>query len=257
MSRITPDSEALRHQLDDHGGIEQGIVGWPDGKPHYDLGTEENGGITLVKVKLIRGVQGDGIELLCGISEPLWYIPAAGSIVHVSMPAGLWRVPGNAMIVAIRGKSPTAQFGTGSKQDAVIDFGPDRRAVIRAGQGVVIQDYENRYLAVGPKTGIKAGDPDGSGFVIKDEKIFLYAADGTDAIATLELSENKIFGMCKPSGGGDSSGFKFNGGKCTVMCTEYSNLAGSGVLGGTATPLSGIQYGPGIGVPSTTWKVAT
>jgi hypothetical protein len=156
MSRAPIDREAVPDRLEECGGIEQGIVGWGDGKPHFDLGDDSNGNVTLVKVKLIRGVHGDGIELLCGISEPFWYIPAEGSVVHVSLPAGLWRAPGNTMITAILGKSPTKQFGTGNAQDAVLDFGPDRRVVIKAGKGVVMSDYQNRYIAVGPETGITA-----------------------------------------------------------------------------------------------------
>lgn len=251
------DREAVPDRLEECGGIEQGIVGWGDGKPHFDLGDDSNGNVTLVKVKLIRGVHGDGIELLCGISEPFWYIPAEGSVVHVSLPAGLWRAPGNTMITAILGKSPTKQFGTGNAQDAVIDFGPDRRVVIKAGKGVVMSDYENRYIAVGPETGIKAGDPDASGFTIKASKITFYAAKSKSVVCSLELSEDKIFAMCKQVSGGPSSGFKFKGGTATVMCQSYANTAASGMLGGTASPASGIQYGPGIGIPSTSWKCAS
>lgn len=256
MNRVTADRTAIPDGVEDSGGIEQGIVGWGDGKPHYVLGADSNGGITLVKVKLIRGIPGDGIELQCSISEPFWYIPAEGAVVHVSMPAGLWRVPGNTMIVAIRGKSPDAQFGTGKAQDAVLDFGPDRRVVIKAGKGVVMSDYQNRYFAVGPSTGIKCGDPDGSGFLIKDSKVCFYAAVNGDAVASFELSENKLFAMCKPSGGGDSSGFKFSNGNCSVLCQKYSNSASSGALGGMASPVSGVQYGPYPGIPSNSWKVA-
>lgn len=260
--RRTPDRTLLRDTgRRDPGGIYDGTVGWEDGEDHFDIGDD---GVTLVKVTLHKGRMPDtddaknsprakGTRVLTRISAPLYNIPPDGAEVHVSMPAGRLLDPGAGAIIAQLSASPDIQF-SGTK--AKLDFGPDVDVVLKA-RSVTITDYENRFISVSPTTGIKAGDKDGSGFCLKSSKWLIYAAVSKTAVCALELSENKIFATCKPHSGGDSSGFKFSGGNCTVMCQQYTNTAGGGCLGGTASPVSGIQYGPGFGIPSTSWKVAT
>ena len=256
-----PSEAELRRDPPDQGGIYDGTVGWADGSAHFDI--DEESGITLVKVTLFKGRNPDtdgavsdglahGREILCRIGAPLFNIPPKGAQVMVAMAADRGLTPGAGVIFSIPIKSPGTQF---SDSRAKMDFGEETDLVIKA-RSVTLSDYEDRFLTLGPTFGIKAGDSTGSGLHIKNSKLRFYAAVNKTGVCSLELSENKIFSMCTSSGGGQSSGFKFNGGNCTVYCQQYANTAASGMLGGTASPLSGIQYGPGLGLPSLSWKVA-
>lgn len=263
-----PSDAALRGATKDQGGIYDGTVGWNDGSAHFDL--DADSGVTLVRVTLFKGRNPDqdqdpitdklahGHEILCRIGAPLYFVPPKGSQVMVAMAADRGLTPGAGVIFSMPIASPGTQF---NDKKAKMDFGPDVELVIKAGS-VTLSDYEDRFYTLGPKFGIKCGDRTGSGFHIKDSKLLLYASvtkgDGSKGgVCSLEMSENKLFGLCNPAEGGTPSGFKFALGSCHVYCKEYSNNAASGQLGGTASPISGIQYGPGIGVPSMSWKVSS
>jgi hypothetical protein len=252
---------ALGQPVIDQGGIYDGTVGWQDGQAHYDI--DPDSGVTLVRVTLFKGrnpgqdgpvtdALAHGHQILCRIGAPLSNIPPLNAQVMVAMAADRMLTPGGGVIFAMPIKSPGTQFAA---DKAKLDFGPDYDLVIKA-RSVTLTDYENRFLTVGPTYGIKCGDVTGSGLCIKDSKLLFYAAVDKTGVCSLELSENKVFAMCTASSGGQSSGFKFSGGNCTVYCQQYANTASSGMLGGTASPVSGVQYGPGFGIPSTSWKVA-
>jgi hypothetical protein len=244
----------------DDWGIFDGTVGWQDGSDHYDIGDD---GVVLVKVTLFHGYNAEqageelpddgrahGAQILCRIANPANRIPPDGTQVHVSVPRGRLQIPGGGVIMLEVGAAADHQF---SAEKTKLNF-PGQHLVIKA-LSLTLTDEADRYFYVGPK-GVKVGDADGSGAQLLNGKWMFYACVDGEAVAVLELSENKIMATCKSAGGAQAAGFKFNAGKCTVLCDDYANTAGSGVLGGTASPVSGIQYGPGMGVPSTSWKVA-
>jgi hypothetical protein len=256
-------------RLPDTGSIEMGTVGWDDGGKHYEL--DPDSGVTLIKVTLFRGRDPDaegqkkdkrarGQQIKCQISGPLLYIPADGTMVHVSMPAGYWQVPGAGMITAVAVKAPAVQFGTNDGKDAVLDFGPDRRVIIKAGKGVILSDYENRYLAVSPQTGIKCGDAHANGFALKNDKwLFYTTADGemntcfqlAKSAIKLLINDGKTCGVVMKDGKWQGCGDKFE-----------ANFAGGsfGKFAGPETPAThGIAYsaaGP-ANATATSWIVSS
>jgi hypothetical protein len=195
----------------DNGSIEEGTVGWGDDGPHYELDTTT--GVTLVKVTLFRGRDPDadgekpdkrarGHKILARIGAPLFYIPADGAQVIVVLPAGHGHVPGGPVILTAVVPAPPVQFGTNDGKDVVLDFGEDRRVIIKAGRGVILSDYENRYVGVGPDIGFKIGDPDASGAHLKAGKWQLYAcAPDGDIKAMVQLMEGDTKINHKDGGG--------------------------------------------------------
>lgn len=260
MRRAT-EEEIFHDRPDDSGSIELGTVGWADGSEHYDL---EPGGLTLVKVTLFRGAvapaQGEtvdpararGRQILCRLSAPLWTIPDDGAQVTVAVPAGFGATPGAPMILGWHKDTPAQQFGTSSGKDAVLDFGPDRRLIIKAGT-VVLSDYENRYLVLSPETGVKVGDPDASGFCLKGSKWMFYASVGADAKTILELDGAGGGFRVADKSGGAPGGIEIKAGNWIGYGTKFNAMAAMVFWGPLPTALTPALYGsPGSPLASTT-----
>jgi len=244
------------------GGIEAGTVGWDDGADHYDTAEGE---VVLVKVTLFRGRNPDrdpdpkagragGLQILARVSAPMQTIPPDGAEVIVAIPAGFGLTPGAPVIVAQVAVAPPNQF---SATRAKLDFGPDVDVVIKA-RSVTITDYEDRYVTVGPRFGIKMGDAGANGMQLKDGKWQAWAADSTETARGFLLldgntGEVRLFGNDETGG---TQGIKCRNGKATIICKSFSCPADNGQLGYLATNVQGIEYGPTPGIPSTSWFVA-
>lgn len=249
--------------FDDAGGIYHGTVGWDDGQgKHFDM---KPGEITLVKVTLFVGrdpraeVPDDGLahgrQILASVAAPLFKIPAPGTVVHVSIPAGCWSVPGAGVIFAEVLKAPPNQF---SESTSKLDFGPDANLVIKAGQ-VAITDYENRYISVSPKGGIKMADADGTMVSILNKAIQVVVGNGAgeEATAIFELGAGKLRVALKD--GSKQAAMVLNPDQFAVTCKSFVAECSSGKLGaGPILPAQGIACtvaGP-ANVISTSWVVA-
>jgi len=242
------------------GGIELGTVGWNDGSEHFELGTEENDGHTLVKVTLFRGRRADeatkdkaraqGVQLLCRISAPLWFIPDDGAQVLVAIPAGFALTPGAPMIIGAPGRNPTKQFAKNAGKDVILDLGEDRRLILKAGRGVILTDYEDRYLGLSPEMGIKCGDADACGFALKAGKWLFYTAESGDATAALQLSKDAIK---INHNDGKVSALHMKGGDVKAIGANFYSYTAGTYLGALAVAANTALYGPpGAPVASTT-----
>ncbi len=271
LSGTTSDREVLGNP-EDTGQVELGTVGWVgDAKEEdiFELGTGSNDGVTLVKVQLFRG-RGDqdetednakpgqarGTQILARAMGPNWYIPARGSQVIVARPAG-FDGPGCWHILGVPGPNPATQVGGTSRgePDVILDFGPKRRVIIKA-HTVVLSDYNDRYFMVGPDGGIKAGDPDGSGYQLKSGTFIAYVAEGSPPTVKAQLGVTVAKGFMASHKDTKVSSIKLKDGQATIagggsIALEFAN----GKLGSGASPVAGVQYGPGFGVPSTSWFV--
>ncbi|HEU4729977.1 MAG TPA: hypothetical protein VFT22_18900 [Kofleriaceae bacterium] len=242
--------------------VEHGTIGWDGEDEHADLGTVSNDGTTLVKVQLFRGRDtsepvkdgvSQGHQILARIGGPIWYIPPKGTQCFVVFPGGFQDTPGIGLLVpAYPGKSPSIQF---SKTRAVLDFGPDMDVVIK-GKSVVLSDYNNRYFAVGPTTGIKCGDIDASGFCLKGGQWLMYVANAGNATAGLKLAATEASMMLND---GQTQGVTMSGGTVTVLGTTFSAKVAIGYLGKAPTVANTIVAGlptPGAQLASTSWYVS-
>lgn len=244
------------------GSIEAGTVGWDDGGAHFDTAASA---VVLVKVTLFRGRNPDvdpapepgragGLKILARISAPMNHIPADGTEVLVAIPAGFGATPGIAVIIAEPARAPANQF---SETRAKLDFGPDVDLVIKA-RSVTLTDYEDRYVTVGPRFGIKLGDAGANGMQLRNGKWQAWVADSSKTARGFLLldgnnGEVRLFGNDATAG---TQGMKCKGGKATLLCKSFSCPADNGQLGYFATNVQGIEYGPTPGVPSTSWFVA-
>jgi hypothetical protein len=244
------------------GGIEAGTVGWDDGSAHYDTAAGE---VVLVKVTLFRGRNPDrdpepkegragGTQILARVSAPMQTIPPDGAEVIVAVPAGFGLTPGAPVILAQVAVAPPNQF---SASRSKLDFGPDVDVVIKA-RSVTITDYEDRFITVGSRFGIKMGDAGANGAQLKGGKWSFWAADSSETARGFLLldgatGEVRLFGNHPTSG---TQGIKVNAGAMTLYCQSFSCLAANGMLGGNAVLVQGVQYGPYPGIPSTSWFVA-
>jgi hypothetical protein len=250
--RRATDDELFHDSPDDSGSIELGTVGWQDGADHYDA---EAGGLTLVKVTLFRGAappaEGEtpdperarGRQILARLSAPLWYVPADGAVVHVSIPAGFGAVPGGPMIIGVAANTPAQQFATNGGNDAILDFGPDRRVIIKAGGGVILSDYENRYVGVSPEIGFKIGDADASGACLKGGKWLFYGSIAADAKVVLELDANGGGIRLADKGGAAPAGLEIKGGNWIAYGTKFAASTAAVYLGSSPTNATPVLYG--------------
>jgi hypothetical protein len=227
--------------------VQIGTVGWDDRDDHFDAGTEDNDGHTLVYVTLYAGrTQGSpvlkgvaqGHKIICHIADGAFRIPPKGSRCYVIIPAGMEEVTGAGVIVAC--VSPSSSRDQFAADRVVLDYGDDVHVVIR-GKSVSLQDPDSRFLTVGtPRAG---GDPgiwlqaaDGSGGAIADGKVGFWASDGTDAQTILQMTTTEV--KCMKKDGGfwsvDTDGFMGFG-------TTASLKAAAVYLGSVPTPLTGVQ----------------
>ena len=185
MPDLPINESALQGHQEDRGGIELGVVGWPGDADHAAVSAEDLNGRTLVKVTLLRGATGydadvpdgeaRGTRIRCRVKGPDFYVPPKGTEVMVAIPAGFGLTDGAPVILACMGATPDIQY---SKTRAKFDYGPDIDVVFKA-RSVTISDYEDRFVAVGPDTGIMITDADGTMIQIKNKKIVILAPDAS------------------------------------------------------------------------------
>lgn len=259
LSRPSVDEGAYTPRPVDNGQIELAQVGHFGVDQHFDLGTADNGGVTMVRVTLYRGRDptvphdpdnAQGHEVLAFVSAPLWFIPPKGARVIVMRPAGY----GGWYITSVIGPNPSIQF---NDKRAILDFGPDMSVTIKA-KSVTLSDYHNRFAHIGPDGGFKVGDASGNGLQLKNNQWLMYTVKGSPATAVTTFKMNNADGVeimvkdakmaamaLTPSGQAQVAGEVFN-----AYCPQ--GYLGAGVAGG-GSPLTFI----GIGGPavSTTWKV--
>ena len=246
----------------DRGGIYDGTVGWEDGGDHFDI---DSSGVTLIKVTLFKGrnpttdppkdsARAKGTRILARISAPLYHVPPDGAEVHVSVPAGRMLDPGAPVIVAQPVPSPSTQFN-GTK--AKMDFGPDYDLVIKA-RSITLTDYEDRYLTLGPKYGLKIGDADANGCQLKNAQWLFYTTHSGTAATTFMLSRDN--GIALLHDDGVKTCMKMSGGEWMGVGNSFKAMFGAGYLGVAANPLppQAIAMGP-VGpanVVSASWYVS-
>jgi hypothetical protein len=235
---------------DDPLVFEPGTVGWGDGGRHFDV----EGGVTLVKVTLFRGRdptrplkagEAQGQRVLCRIGGGLFRIPKPGTGVMVGFPTWFSTMPGAGLIVSTVEPSPDMQF---SETRAKLELGPDVDLVIKA-RSITISDYADRFVHVGPDGGIQVQDADGTGVIIRDGAVAIFAAEGGAIKTLLQLSPNALEAM-------QASGnvFKLKGGNVTLLGNQCSLACACIALGVGASPATPAHYGPApvASMPSTT-----
>lgn len=259
---------------EDNGSIEMGTVGWDDGTDtHFD----DSGPVSLVKVTLFRGVDpgedesadptiARGHQILSRVLGPINFMPRPKTQVLVARPAG-FDGPGMWFILGLGGLggtvgNPTTQYdgksgsSTGAKARAKLDFGADVDLVIKA-RSVTLSDYSNTYLGISPDFGIKAGNAKGDGFQITPGNFIGYVTDQAadpKAVAQFGLTKEKGIILSEKMTSQVAS-LRLKEGNFVLAGKEFSCQTANGSLGVVASPVSGIQFGPGIGIPSTSWFI--
>ena len=128
IARAPNERETLDHARGvDNGAIELGTVGWDDRDEHFDLGTEDNDGHTIVFVTLFRGRDiassdqtpdaAQGHKVTARMGKPARAVPEKGSTVLVARPAGI-DGPGAWHIISNPG--PGTTFRNGPKAGDVL-----------------------------------------------------------------------------------------------------------------------------------------
>lgn len=256
------EGDLLGPAPDQHFGIETGTVGWDDTPDYVEQGTDDNDGVTLVRVQLYRGRRprqkieegkAGGYHVLAQIAGPIWRIPRKGERCLVAFPGGQSQTPGAAVIFAWLDKSPSNQF---NPTKAKLDVGPDYDLVLK-GRSVTLTDYDNRFITVGPQ-GIYIQDKDGTGVSIANGAVVIGAVSGGSMSSVLQLTGSEAtlahgMGFLKLAGdNADITGMnvRIQGGAgyfATLMC-----FIGPGAQ--MAPGVNNALYGPtGIaGIASTT-----
>jgi hypothetical protein len=243
--------------------VEMGTIGWEgEGGNHFELGTADNGGVSLVQVQLYRGrdnaddspvprkperAQGHKIWARISGEGSFWLIPKKGKQCYVAFPHGYGDGPGMGVIIAVPGANPTIQF---SDERAVLDVGDDVDLIIKA-RRISLQTHSGHFISLTDDAGIQIIDKVGDGVNIDDGKVMAFASQGGDAKALLMLTGDEANLMHK---GG--SFISCAGANSTWMGTEL-NMAGATMAFGTAaSPATPILIGLSgmAGVPSTCMK---
>jgi hypothetical protein len=216
--------------------FEPGTVGWDDTGEHFDAGTADNDGNTLVRVTLFRGRDpsvapkagvASGHRILAQLGGGLFRIPPKGTRVMVGFPTAFATTPGAAVILCTCEASPDSQFGAGK---AKLDVGPDQEIILK-GKAVTLTDYDDRFLHVGPD-GVMMQDENGNGVVIKNGAIVIYVADGGDAKSVIQITKGELSFLQK-----DSGFVKLKSGSATVFANKSAAIvAGNVMLGAQASP---------------------
>ncbi|MEZ4225955.1 MAG: hypothetical protein R3B13_33715 [Polyangiaceae bacterium] len=249
---MIPDREVLNGAPSSGGSIEHGTVGWEDGAPHFD---REAGKPVVVKVTLFRGrgpgevshsgkTRAQGLQVLCCIGAPLNFIPPDGSRVLVAFPAECGWGPGAGVVFTMVTAEPEDQFGdTRSK----LDFGPDCDLVIKA-RSITLTDYQDRWIAVGPQSGIKMGDATASGLQLKGGVWAMWVAEGNVAKSLLNLTKDNAVLTHKAS---TPAIIRLADGDCSIGSKGFAVACANAMIGGGASPATPAQYGLGTGSAST------
>lgn len=237
---------------EDSGEVQIGTVGWVNEDEVVDLGADDDKH-ALVRVTLFDGRDrsaaladpgvAEGRRVLAQISAPGFNVPKKGTVVWVLRAAGMnaWLIAGNPV------PTPTDQFkGT---ERTLVDYGDETDVVIRA-RSVTLQSAAGHFIGLGPKTGIQFGDADGNGGELKAGRWLFFVAEDGDAKSFLRLTSAAVDVTNKATLG--TATLKVGDGKVKVGGNSFSAVVGNVALGALATPVSAAQYGPGIGVPSTT-----
>ncbi len=241
--------------------IYRGVVGWKDSDTHFDLGTTDNDGHTLVKVTLNAGKgagtpvegQAHGLQILCQSLGPLYFIPPNGTSVIVCFPEGEMDSIGAGFILGSTGQSPSIQF-KGTR--AVLDFGPNVDVIFK-GKSVTISDHAApaRFVQVGPPpqggpAGISMCDEKGGGMTVQAGVVALFASDGSgDAKTLIQITQDSFQAWQK-----DGSLLILDGGDAKMMGTNCYVTAAGVYLGAAPTianfALWGVTGIAGVASPS-------
>ena len=116
-----------------------GTVGWDGEDTFVELGSAENDGFTLVRVQLFMGGEtarprktgvGQGIRILCHVSSLIGFrVPPRGTRVLVTIPYGMFCMPGAGVITGTIERVPTSDY---SESKVTLNFGTDVELVIKA-----------------------------------------------------------------------------------------------------------------------------
>ncbi len=95
---------------------ERGTVGWEGEADIADLGTDDNGNATYIRVTLANGApmgkptsdegHANGHQILCRLMMPLYFIPPRGTPCYVLFPEGRSESPGMGLVFPISGPHP-------------------------------------------------------------------------------------------------------------------------------------------------------
>lgn len=230
--------------------IALGRVGWPGDDDIVDLGTADNDGATLLKVTLHRGgYPGDipkpgeaaGYRVRVRVMGPVFDVPPKGTEVCVAFPGGIGMVAGAGVLLGRLQRTPEIQFNATKTK---LDVGPDQDLVLK-GRSVTISDYENRFLAVGPDTGMLMSDADGTTVQMKDRTlVIMVPGDDKVARAVLSLSVDAI-GLVHKSDAGMTV-LQMGDAKFQALGLQGMFVFGATLIGAAATPATAAV----VGVPS-------
>lgn len=225
--------------------VQKGIVGWASKAEHFDLGTAENDGTTLVHVQLFEKrtrrktrkdedlTKATGREILCQVGGPFYVIPPKGTVVLVAFPDGDYDSPGAGVILMWLNASPPIQF---SDKRAVLGI-PDTMDLVIKGKSITLSDYTTpaaRWLTVGPSpnggpAGILFCDEKGGMLTIQGGVVGLVAGDGSsppNGTTVLQLTKDEATLVQK-----DGSMLKLKGGKATLAGQSCYVQGGAVYLG--------------------------
>lgn len=220
--------------------IEHGTIGWSTKDDHAFVGnTAENDGYTMLFVTLFRGRDitkpikdpkiAEGHRITAMMSSALGRIPPKGTRVLVATPDDAVDGPGMGMVIAYAEKNVSPQL---SKNRAVLDFG-NQDYVIKA-RSVTLMDQENRFICLGPDTGVMVQDTDGSGLMVKNSAVALISANSGSVGSIVQLKVDEV--TAHVSGG---SLMQLNASKATMFGISCY-VQGAGVYLG-AVPINATQ----------------
>lgn len=232
--------------------LEMASVGWEDATDWYDQGGSSNDGTTFVRAQLYRGRTpgapikagvAQGHKVLVQISGPLWRIPRLGERCIIGFPGGFSTTPGAGVILGWLGASPPNQF---SPTKAKIDLGSDYDFVLKA-KSITLSDYNNRFIAIGPQSGVTIQDKDGTGAIINNGAIAIFVASGGSMTTILQLTASDINAIV--NGG---SMLQLTSTKATMYGVSCYVQGGGVYLGKVPTATTFAGYGSAPGSPPTT-----
>jgi hypothetical protein len=231
--------------------IEMGTVGWDDRDLHYDLGSGQNDGYTIVCVQLFRGKNpakrivdpaiAQGHKILCMLSSSIGRIPPKGTRCFVAMAAGFEENQCSGVLFATVEKN-TTQLNV---DRALLDYG-SQHLVIKA-KSVTIMDTDAVhpcYITVGtPRGGGTRGlvfaNETGSGGIIQGTQVSWWSTNGGSSVTTQIQIKGTSVELHDISGTHLTMG---NGAFYTVATNAYI-LAGGVYLGRTPIALTPALYG--------------
>jgi hypothetical protein len=185
--------------------FEPGTIGHDGVNDIVDVDRSDADGVTFVRVTLFRGrdpskpkkAVAQGVEVFAQIDSRIWHVPPRGTRVMVGFPTAFAGTPGAGVILAVLEKTPAIQF---AEERAKMDFGAERDLVIKA-RSITLSDYQNRFIHIGPSGGLQVIDDTGTGVIVKDGGVAIFASSGGVMRTLLALSASDISQMIKDGGG--------------------------------------------------------